>query len=280
MRIALIVNAGSGGGTDGAALEAELRAEGAEVERYPFDVIREVPLDGFDRLVVASGDGGVGLGAARASGAGISFAVIPSGTANDFAGFLDLPEDPLEACMVAASPDARLRTLDIPWSGTIPFLNAAACGLSVVASERAEPLKKAIGALAYGVGAVQAAASEVASTYRVVIDGEEGFHGEAWQVIVSGTGAFGNGSLVEEADPSDGELDVTILRGGPRMALALRAWGMKRGGLADQEGVTHLLGREITVEGAEEWNIDGERCRHDDAGAFRLDGRVDVVVPA
>lgn len=279
MRIALVVNAGSGGGTDGAALQAELEAEGADVVRHPFEAIQEVSLDGFDRLVVASGDGGVGLGAARASAAGVSFAVIPSGTANDFAGFLDLPEDPLEACMLAASPDARLRTLDVPWSGTIPFLNAAACGLSVVASERAEPLKKAIGALAYGVGAVQAAASEVAGTYRVLIDGEEAFDGDAWQIIVSGTGAFGNGSLVEEADPSDGELDVTILGGGPRMALALRAWGLKRGGLAGQEGVTHLRGREVVVEGADEWNVDGERCRHDDAGRFRLDGRVSVVVP-
>ena len=279
VRIALVVNEGSGGGTDASALAASLRAAGAEVDVHPFDALDTLPLDGVDRLVVAAGDGGVGPAAARASGAGIPFAVLPSGTANDFAGFLDLPDAPEDAARLAADPQARTRTLDIGLSGSIPFLNAAACGLSVAAAENAGPLKKALGAAAYAVGAVRAGASEDACSYRVVIDGEEVFDGEAWQVIVSGTGAFGNGSEVEPADPSDGRLDVTVLHGGSRGALPLRAWGMKVGGLTEQDGVTHFRGSEIVVEGASAWNVDGERCEQDDAGRFRLDGTVEIVVP-
>ena len=279
MRIALVVNEGSGGGTDAAALEAALQAEGAEVRVHRFDELDDVDLEGVDRLVVAAGDGGVGPAAARAAQAGISFAVLPSGTANDFAGFLDLPDAPEDAARLAADPGARLRTLDVGRSGQIAFLNAAACGLSVAAAENAGPFKKALGAAAYAVGAIKAGASEDACTYRVVIDGEEVFDGEAWQVIVSGTGAFGNGSEIEPADPSDGRLDVTVLHGGSRAALPLRAWGMKQGGLTEQEGVDHFRGREVVVEGADSWNVDGELCEQPDAGTFRLDGRVDVVVP-
>lgn len=279
MRIALVVNAGSGGGTDASALEELLRDAGAEVTVHPFEALPTLELDGVDRLVVAAGDGGVGAGAARASRAGISFAVLPSGTANDFAGFLGLPGELDDAARLAADPAARTRSLDLGYSGGVPFLNAAACGLSVAASEHAEPLKGTLGAVAYAVGALRAGVSEDACSYRVVVDGEERFDGEAWQIIVSGTGAFGAGSEIEPTDPSDGRLDVTVLHGGSRAALPLRAWGMKRGGLTEQDGVTHFGGREIVVSGAVAWNVDGERRDAPDAGRFRVDGRVDVVVP-
>ncbi len=279
MRIALVVNEGSGGGTDAAALEAAVRAAGAEVQLHPFSALDGLDLGDADRLVVASGDGGIGVAAAKASGAGIPFGVLPSGTANDFAGFLGLPGDPGEGARLVADPLARLRRLDIARSGRIPFLNAAACGLSVAAAENAGPLKEALGAVAYAVGALKAGASEDACSYRVAVDGDEVFAGEAWQVIVSGTGAFGDGSEIEPADPSDGRLDVTVLHGGSRAALPLRAWGMKVGGLTEQAGVTHFRGRDVVVTGAETWNVDGERCEHADAGIFTLDGHVDVVVP-
>ncbi len=279
MRIALVVNAGSGGGADPSALAAALEAAGAEVAVHPFAALDGLELAGVDRLVVASGDGGVGLGAARASRAQVSFAVLPSGTANDFAGFLGLPEAPEDAARLAADPGARTRVLDVGFAGRTPFMNAAACGLSVAAAESAGPLKPALGAAAYAVGAVRAGVSEEACSYRVVVDGEPVFDGKAWQIIVSGTGAFGAGSRIEGADPSDGAFDATVLHGGSRTALPLRAWGMKRGGLTEQEGVTTFRGSDVVVEGAEAWNVDGERREAPDTGRFRLDGTVEIVVP-
>jgi diacylglycerol kinase (ATP) len=279
VRLALVVNEGSGGGTDAAALEAALREAGAEVETSPFDALDDLTLEGIDRLVIAAGDGGVGLAAARAARADVQLAVIASGTANDFAGFLDLPDDPEDAAALAADPGARVRPIDIGLAGRIPFVNAAACGLSVAAAEAAVPLKATMGATAYAIGAVRAGVSEAACAYRVLVDGSEVHDGLAWQIIVSGTGAFGNGSEVESADPGDGLFDVTVLHGSSRAALPLRAWGMRRGGLHEQEGVTSFRGREVVVEGAEAWNIDGEHCEQPDAGTFRLDGRVGVVVP-
>jgi len=279
VRIVLVVNEGSGGGTDASTSEAALRAAGAEVTVHPFATLDELELDGADRLVIATGDGGVGLAAARASRAGIPLAVLPSGTANDFAGYLGVPDDPEEAARLATDPGARVRPIEIALSGRVPFVNAAACGLSVAAAKHARPLKAALGVAAYAVGSVRAGASEDACSYRVVIDGEERFDGAAWQVIVSGTGAFGAGAKVELADPSDGRLDVTVLHGDSRTVLPLRAWGMKHGGLTEQEGVDSFRGREVVVEGAEAWNVDGERREAPDAGRFRLDGHVSVVVP-
>ncbi len=280
MRLALFVNPGSGRGTDADTLAGLLRGQRAEVDLHHFDELGDVPLDGVDRLVVATGDGGLGPAAARAAAARIPLAVLPSGTANDFASALGLPRDPGLAAVLAADADARSRTLDVAWAGGTPFLNAASCGLAVAAARYADGLKGVLGPVAYPVGALRAGATQPACDYRVVVDGTERFAGPAWQVIVAGTGAFGSGAELDEADPADRRLDVTVVRGGSRLALPLRAWGMRQGGLNRQDGVEHLRGRTVEVEGAERWNVDGELCDHADAGRFRLDGRVAVVVPS
>ena len=50
-------------------------------------------------------------------------------------------------------------------------------------------------------------------------DGRELLAGEAWQVTVAASGAFGAGAEVEEADPSDGALEVIAIEAGPRLGL-------------------------------------------------------------
>jgi diacylglycerol kinase family enzyme len=112
----------------------------------------------------------------------------------------------------------------------------------------------------------------------VTVDGAQRFDGEAWQIIVAGTGAFGGGSELESADPRDGLLDVAVIEAGPRPALVLRAWGMRAGSLTDQEGVLHLRGSRVEVVGPEDWNVDGEHCSMGPRASFRSDGQVQVLV--
>ena len=91
-------------------------------------------------------------------------------------------------------------------------------------------------------------------------DGTEVFAGEAWQAIVAVTGAFGGGSEIGAADPEDGVLDVTVLPAGSRLALARRAWGLRRGTIAEQRDVCHARGHVIEVDlpPGTEFNVDGE----------------------
>ena len=62
-------------------------------------------------------------------------------------------------------------------------------------------------------------------------------------MIVAVTGAFGGGSEIGVADPRDGVLDVTVLPAGSRIALARRAWGLRRGTIAEQKPVEHYRGK-------------------------------------
>jgi sugar phosphate isomerase/epimerase len=93
MRIALLVNESSGQGTDADAIEAELRSAGAEVVSLPAERTQDVARHDPERVVIASGDGNVASAAEAAGAIGVPLAVVPSGTANDFARRMRLPSE-------------------------------------------------------------------------------------------------------------------------------------------------------------------------------------------
>jgi len=260
VRVALIANPDSGGGLHAEPLARIMRERGADVVVHPPAELETVAADPPERLVVASGDGTVALVADLAARLDVPLAVIPSGTANDFARANGLPQDPREAAALAVT-GSELRRLELGRLGDDrPFVNVASVGLASVAARRAQRLKPRLGPLAYGVGALRAAAT--AHPLPCTVRTEDGvvFDGRAWQVIVAVTGAFGGGSRVGRADPEDGVLDVTVLPGGSRLGLARRAWGLRRHTIAEQRDVPHVRGHVVGIDvpAGTEFNVDGE----------------------
>src|SRR5918994_1551927 len=262
MRVALVVNKASGGGTDPSPLERAMREHGAEVTTCGCepDDLGTIPAAEPERVVVAGGDGTVGAVAELAGRLGGPPRVIPAGTANDFVRANDLPLDPVEAAVLAVTGQ-RLRRLELGRLGDgRPFVNVASAGLASVAARRAAPLKPRLGPLAYGVGAARAAATAAPLRCTVRVDDDTVFSGGAWQGIIAVTGAFGGGSAVGAADPDDGLLDVAVIPGGSRLGLARRGRGPKGPTIAEQPGVEHHRGAvvEVDLPPGTEFNADGE----------------------
>jgi diacylglycerol kinase (ATP) len=278
MRLALVANRNSGTGTDPRRIAALLGAHGADVSVYDIAEVEAAAHAEPDRIVVAGGDGAIGCAAAVAAAIDAPLAVVAAGTANDFARSLGLPLDIEAACALASSLQAGERAVDLARAGDVPFVNAAGAGLSVLAAAHARPLKARLGAAAYAAGALRAGVSAAPLRCRVACDGAVLFSGRAWQLIVAGTGAFGGGAEVEEADPGDGLLDVAVLEAGSRARLVSRAWGMRRGGLVDQSGVHHGRGRVIEVDGVDAFNVDGELLELGPARFVTGERRVRVLV--
>lgn len=280
MRLALAANRASGGGLDPAPLAAALRSHGADVEVFgctPAELERAAA-SAPDRVAVAGGDGTIGPVAELAGRLGVPLAVIPTGTANDFARTYGVPADRAQAAELAAT-GTHTRPLELGrLSDGRPFVNVASAGLASVAARNAHPLKPRLGALAYGVGAIRAAVSEQPLPVSARVDGRPVFDGPCWQAIVAVSGAFGGGSGVAAADPDDGVLDLVVLPAGSRVGLARRAWGLRAHTIAQQRGIEHHLGHvvELAMPPGAEINVDGEI--HADgldrvtvrAGAFRL----------
>ena len=261
VRVKLICNAASGNGTDAGSLTRSLERLGAAVGD-------EAP----ERVIAAGGDGTLGQAAAEASALGVPLGVVPTGTANDFARSAGLPVELEDALRIAAT-GSRTRSLELGDVEGRPFLNAASAGLAPSAARRAEPFKRFLGPLAYIVGAIAAGARERPIRCKV----GDIFEGEAWQVIVACTGAFGGGSEIEAADPQDGLLDVVVLPAGPRLALARHALAMRRGNLVELPGVVHRRVATLTMTVPEDTrvNVDGEVETF--GGDIRFGARADAV---
>ncbi|HEY8466841.1 MAG TPA: diacylglycerol kinase family protein [Solirubrobacterales bacterium] len=276
-RVALLANPDSGSG-DAGSVEGELRRLGAEVFALePDEADAAVRLEP-DRIVIAGGDGSLARPAAAAARAGIPIAVVPVGTANDFARHLGVPEDTRDACALALAGEPR--PLDLAWLERRPFLNVASVGLAPAAARRADALKGALGPLAYAVGAVRAGVRAEPVRCAVICDGKPWFEGDAWQVTVACTGAFGGGSSVD-ADPHDGRLDVVVIEANGRAALVRHAWGLRRGTLAEQQGAAKRLCRtaELRFDGRRRFNVDGELVETESCSFSIEPGAVQVVAP-
>jgi diacylglycerol kinase (ATP) len=297
VRLALIANRRSGTAPHPEQLAARLAAGGVTVDYVPIEQIADrdegALADGAlsalqaagapDRIVVAGGDGSIGPAALCAARLGVPLAVIAVGTANDFARAKRLPLDDLEAaCALAREPAARTRHAELGMAGERPFVNAASAGLSVAAAAAARPHKPRLGALAYAVGAIRAAATASPLRCAVHCDGEACFEGSAWQVVVGVTGAFGGGSEIGVTSAQDGQLDVAIVPAGSRVGLVRRAYGMRTGRLTEQPDVAHRRGAAVDLVVAEErtFNVDGETCRCEPAHFSLHPGGFDVVTPS
>jgi diacylglycerol kinase (ATP) len=257
--VALVANEDSGSSDPERCAEC-LRSFGAQVRRFRIGEIEEAIVSGVDRVVVAGGDGSIAPVAAAAGAAGIPVAVVPAGTANDFARRMELPDALADACRLAVR-GTELRELELGWlNRERPFVNVASAGLPAPAAEKAGGLKRLVGPLAYALGAVSAGLTAKPLTCLVDCDGRELLAGEAWQVTVAASGAFGAGVTLEGADPSDGRLDVVGIEAGPRLGLIALAYRLRNGGVADHPSAfeTRCTTAEVRVPDGTRFNVDGE----------------------
>lgn len=261
--VALVANPESGSSSP-EAFAAWLSGHGTRVASFPIDEVERAAASGVDRLVVAGGDGSLAPAAAAAARAGLALAVIPAGTANDFARGLGLPAHPAEACRLAAL-GTRERPLDLGWLEDSshpprPFLNVASAGLPAPAARRAASWKRPLGPLAYVAGALVAGLTERPLACRVECGGRTLHEGDAWQVTVACSGSFGAGAELEEADPADGSLDVVAVAAGARPRLASIALRLRRGDLSGHRLATHAACHTAAVDAppGTEFNVDGD----------------------
>lgn len=233
MRHWLIANTRAGNGSRGTAFWRDrlVRAGiGTLQVRDLADDTWEAELAADDIVLVAGGDGSVNRAARACLAREAILGVLPSGTANDFARNLDLPEDPDALCaMIARAPVARL---DVGWIDDRLFLNAVHVGLGTLPASEASPrLKRWLGRFSYAAMLPQLRRLGLMRGFKAVIDADGERIEERWLSLAIASGAFfGGGSQVPGASPRDGRLTLIAVRPRPwwRLLWAFlftRLWG-------------------------------------------------------
>lgn len=222
-RVALLTNptSGKGRGARGRAAALDvLRGTDTDVldlvgrDAAEAAVLAREAVGGVDALLVCGGDGLVHLAVQALAGTTTALGVVPAGTGNDVARYLDLPRrDPAEATHVAleALRSGRRRTIDLARSGDRWFVTVLAAGFDAVVNEQANAMTRPRGQMRYNIATVAALRTFTPITYTLDLDGEQRTL-EAMMVAVGNGPSYGGGlRMTEGALLDDGLLDVVII---------------------------------------------------------------------
>jgi diacylglycerol kinase (ATP) len=174
------------------------------------DLARGAVADGVEALVVVGGDGMVNLGVRAVVGTGARLGIVPAGSGNDVARYLDLPrDDPAAAAdRVIAS---RTRTIDLARVGDRHFVTVLAAGFDAVVNERANAMTWPRGQMRYNLATLAELRTFHPLPYTLDLDGQV-LRTRAMLVAVGNGPSFGGGlRITEGASLEDGLLDVVVI---------------------------------------------------------------------
>ncbi len=217
---------------------------------------------GYQRIVVAGGDGTVNEVIQEIAATPVELAVIPLGTGNILGRYLRLrPGDLGKACHLAVHGQAG--PIDLGVMGGRYFVGMAGAGLDAeIVDKISKPWKEIVGWLAFAGQAVQAVLTEEAKELRLTFE-EESFAGPMWGVFVSNLPEYTYRlELSRNAHPDDGLLDFVVLhhRGYGELlnfGLDTFVWGAPAD---DHHAATVVQGRYLRIEAEKpvKWQTDGE----------------------
>ncbi len=254
--IALLTNptAGKGRGARAAlAAMAVLREAGVRVQAYvgrdadeALDLAREAVAGGVDALVVCGGDGMVNLALQAVGGTGIPLGMIPAGTGNDIARYVDLPRNDPEAAARRVLAGTT-RTIDLARVGGRYYATVMAAGFDAIVNERANRMRWPKGQMRYNLATLAELRTFEPLPYTLDLDGETR-NLSAMLVAVGNGPSFGGGlRITEGALLDDGLLDVVVIKPMSKPELVRTYPKLFAGTHVHHPQYEHHLARRVTV---------------------------------
>ncbi len=167
----------------------------------------------YDHILIAGGDGTVNfvVNLMKQRSVNVPVAVLPLGTANDFAKAFGMPSDIEKA--VCAILDGETRPIDIGVANGVWFVNILSCGLFTSVSQNTPTqMKNIFGRLAYLAGGALELANYHKINLKIESDGGN-FEGDALILLIFNGKTAGSLKLARTSELDDGLLDVLIIKG-------------------------------------------------------------------
>ncbi len=273
-RTLVIANPQSAGGATGrrwrqveSALHATLGKLEVELTRAPRDaerLAREAVRAGYERIVVAGGDGTLSEVATGLLSAGLAhhaeIGILPLGSGGDLARTLGIPRSLPDA--LALLRDGKARRIDAGLARysdstgaerSSHFLNAASAGVSGLVMRFVNQSHKRLGSRAtFLLSSLRAILAYEAQAVRLRVDGELVHEGRLILAAASNGRYFGGGMQpAPDARVDDALFDVLLLSDMSRVKLLVHLETLYRGAHLSLRGVLSLRGRVVELEPAE-----------------------------
>lgn len=215
----------------------------------------------YRQIIAAGGDGTLNIcvNAMIKNDIHLPLAIFPSGTANDFAHYLELPEAIGDMADIALG--YRKTISDVGIVNGRAFINVSAMGMMVDISQRTDPiLKSTIGALAYYLKGIAEFPSLRSIPVRIK-SAEENFNGDVYFILVmNGTSAGGFRKISPSSTINDGKLAVTVFKRMPLTDFAPLLISYLQGNHQSNRNVLHFKTEEVIIDSDTEFgtDVDGE----------------------
>ena len=261
-RVTMLTNPASGHGSAPHAAERAV----AQLQRRGVDVVAIAGTDaeharrlvdgalerGMDALVVVGGDGIIALALQVLAQTDIPLGIIPAGTGNDHAREFRIPtRDPEAAADVVV--DGVVETVDLGrikgadgtdrWFGTV-----MAAGFDSLVTDRTNRMRWPHGRMRYNLAMVAELSKLRLLPFRLSFDGEE-LVTDLTLAAFGNTKSYGGGMRIcPNADPTDGQLDATMVASASRTKLIRLFPTVFKGTHVDLDEVRTARARTITVD--------------------------------
>ncbi|HEY0305247.1 MAG TPA: YegS/Rv2252/BmrU family lipid kinase [Longimicrobiales bacterium] len=270
---------------------AELRSSGHTVrarmtfeDNDAFRFARSAARAGVDLIIAAGGDGTINQvvnGMTRAGVPHPRLAVVPLGTANDFAKGLSLPQDVKAAVSLAVLGNSV--PVDVAAVNNRAFINVSTGGFGPdITEESSTKLKRRFGKLAYLFTAVRKLTQLEPFHASFEADGRTVYDGPFFFFAVGNARHTGGGTPVTpHADFSDAQLDLALFTGEKRRDFLTLLPDLRAGQHAHEADVLYLKAGEIHVRCKDEIavNADGEPLRGHDFHYRLIGQQIEVMRP-
>lgn len=241
--------------------------------------------DKADLIAVYGGDGTVMEALNGVLKASAPLAILPGGTGNVMAVELGIPFDLKEACELIAGGKWELKSIDLAKFQNRNFILRTGMGFEAEMVKGADRgVKNRWGRLAYVVSGIAALKKIRMVKYTIEVDGKE-HSTQGLQCVIANAGSVGFGDLTleQKISPSDGKLDVIVLK---KLHISLLRYIyrilVKGRPSSDRELVAHYQGQEIkiTSKPAQAVICDGETLGKIEVHAKIIPRAVKILVPA
>jgi len=183
-----------------------------EGDSFEQEIVHDLD-DSYHHILVAGGDGTVNfmVNLLQNNNIDIPIAVLPTGTANDFARFIGMPTDILEGCKTILKGNST--AIDVGLANGRYFINVLACGLFTEVSYRIPTrVKNTFGRLAYFFGGLSELPKFKRLNLEISSDGGN-YSGGCLMLLVFNGQTAGQLRIAHTAELDDGLLEVVILKG-------------------------------------------------------------------
>lgn len=188
-------------------------------------VAQKAVLEGYERIIVAAGDGTLNEVVNGIGDSDVAIGVVPLGTGNVFASELGLEPDSLDQSLSVIQA-GKTRRIDIGRAGDTRFLLMAGFGFDAeVVHSVPSRAKGVFGKFAYAPMLVRESVRCQPSRFRLLFDEEITLETEAYNVIVCNCASYApNFQIAPDARTDDGLLDVLVFGNEPAMKLKFLGW--------------------------------------------------------